>query len=333
MVRAAARRCERGRGPMETKAHHALVGFFVVFLVVAGSLFTVWLATLQFDQEFEEYDVVFEGPVRGLRESSEVRFNGIQVGEVTDIGLNPDNQNEVIARVQVDSTTPVKVDSFAQLEPQGLTGLSYIQITGGSPGAEELESRSGDGPARIFARQAQIEGLVEGGETVIENAEITLARLNRLLSDENLESVTNTLNNIETISARLAANETLIPRAERTLDTIDRAGRDVSRAAQGLEEFGRVAGDFLIEEVGPAVRDTEQAAEDVSIASDAFTVLLADIQPELEAFADEGLDSLTRAANDLQELVAALERIALQLEEDPAGFVSQPSGREREVPQ
>ena len=162
---------------METKAHHALVGFFVVFLAAAAALFTLWISQIQFDREFEEYDVVFDGPVRGLRESSEVRFNGIQVGEVIDLGLNPNNPNEVIARIRVDAATPVKVDSFAQLEPQGLTGLSYIQLSGGSPGAEALQSRSGDRPARIFARQAQLEGLVEGGETAIENAQSAPTRV------------------------------------------------------------------------------------------------------------------------------------------------------------
>lgn len=318
---------------MENKAHHALVGFFVVFLAAAGALFTLWLSQMQFDREFAEYDVVFEGPVRGLREASEVRFNGIQVGEVIDLGLNPDNPNEVIARVQVDAATPVKVDSFAQLEPQGLTGLSYIQITGGSPGAEELESRSGDRPARIFARQAQLEGLVEGGETVIENAQITIARINRLLSDENIESMTNILNNIEAVSGQFAEQEDLAARFGAAVDNFQQAGTDVSTAAVSLESFGATAETFLIDEVGPMVEETRLASIAVNQASTETYQTLVDIGPELEAFADEGLDALTTAARDLRALIAALERIALQLEEDPAGFLSEPRGREVEVPQ
>lgn len=318
---------------METKAHHALVGFFVVFLAAAGVLFTLWIAQVQFDQEFEEYDVVFEGPVRGLSEASEVRFNGIQVGEVIDLGLNPENPNEVIGRVRVDAATPVKVDSFAQLEPQGLTGLSYIQITGGSPGAEELESRSGDRPARIFARQAQLEGLVEGGETVLENAQITLARINRLLSDENIESVTNTLNNFETLSGSFAEQDDLAVRIAQAIDSFDQAGRDISVAAASLQEFGVTAETFLVEDVAPMVQETTAASIAVNQASTETYEVLNQIRPELEAFADEGLDSLTRAATDLRALIAAMERIALQLEENPAGFLSEPRGREVEVPQ
>ncbi|MFW6412971.1 MAG: MlaD family protein, partial [Oceanicaulis sp.] len=208
---------------METKAHHALVGFFVVFLTAAAVFFFLWLSQATFDREFQEYDVVFEGPVRGLREASEVRFNGIQVGEVTELGLNPDDPGEVIARIRVDAATPVKVDSTAQLEPQGLTGLSYIQVSSGSPEAARLEGRLGDRAPRIYARAAQIEALVEGGETLLESAQIIAVRVTRLLNDENQESVTNTLNHIETITGRLAEDEELVDQARATLASIDQA--------------------------------------------------------------------------------------------------------------
>ena len=206
-------------------------------------------------------------------------------------------------------------------------------LTGGSPGAEELESRAGDRPARIFARQAQLEGLVEGGETVIENAQITLARVNRLLSDENIESVTNTLNNLEEISRALAEERDLVARFGQAVDTFNEAGQDVSQAASALQQFGVTADSFLREEVGPMVSETTAASIAVNKASTETYDALVSIRPELEAFADQGLDSLTTAAQDLRALIAALERIALQLEEDPAGFLAEPRGREVEVPQ
>ena len=318
---------------METKAHHALVGFFVIFLVAAGAFFVLWLSQATFNQEFKVYDVVFDGPVRGLRTASEVRFNGIQVGEVTDLGLNQENPNQVIARVRIDAATPVKVDSIAQLEPQGLTGLSYLQISGGSTGAAPLETRTGDRPARIFARQAQLEGLVEGGETVIENVQVTVARLNAMLSDENLESFTNTMNNIESISSALAENDDLAQRLYDAITALEQAAGDISVAAAGIEQFGATADAFLIEEVTPMVNETEAASIAVDLAAtETYDALIA-IKPQLEAFATDGLGSLTDAAGDLQRLIEAMERIALQLEEDPAGFISQPRGAEMEVPQ
>ena len=318
---------------METKAHHALVGFFVVFLLAAGSVFLLWLANVSIDQEFEDYDVVFDGPVRGLRVASEVRFNGIQVGEVTDLGLNPDNPGEVIARVRLDATTPVKVDSVAQLEPQGLTGLSYIQISSGSTDAALLESRPGDRAPRIYADQAQLEELLAGGETALESAQLAFSRAALLLSDENLESLTNTLNNIEEITGALAERQALINETREAIASLNQAGQDISSAAAGIEQFGRNAEIFLTDEVGPMVEDVSAASIAVDLASRETYDGLVAIRPGLEAFADEGLSQLSAASRDLRSLIAALERIALELEQDPAAFISQPAGEEVEVPQ
>ncbi|MAP47929.1 MAG: ABC transporter substrate-binding protein [Oceanicaulis sp.] len=317
---------------METKAHHAIVGFFVVFLTVSGVMLSLWLSGAALDREFREYDVVFDGAVRGLRPASEVRFNGIQVGEVTELGLNPDNPGQVIARIRVNVETPVKSDSEAQLEPQGLTGLSYIQISAGSPDAERLESRPGDRAPRIYATQAQIEQLVEGGESLLESAQLSFVRIGRLLSDENLESMTNTLNNIETITGHLAERELLITEARAALTSVQQAGADVSVAAQAMQQFAQVTERYVVDDLTPATLDTAAAAQEVDrTAVETYDALVA-IRPGLEEFSEDGLTQLTATLRDLRSLVATLERVALELESDPAGFIAEPEGAEVEVP-
>jgi len=318
---------------METKAHHALVGFFVVFLAAAGGFFLLWLSQASFNREFKEIDVVFSGPVRGLTQNSEVRFNGIQVGEVTELGLNPDNPNEVIARVRVDAATPVKVDSVAQLEPQGITGLSYLQISAGEPDSELLVRRMGDRPPRIYARQAQLDELFAGGESVLENAQIALARVSRLMNDENRERLGRILEDVELITDDLAENRVIVTEIRAAIARLDQAAADISTAAAGLEQFGATAETFLIEDVGPMVAETEAASIAVNQASTETYDALVAIRPGLEAFSQDGLDDLTLAAADLQRLVASLERIVLQLEDDPAGFIAAPRGEDVELPQ
>jgi len=318
---------------METKAHHALVGFFVVFLAAAGGFFLLWLSQASINRDFKEFDVVFSGPVRGLSENSEVRFNGIQVGEVTELGLNPDDPTEVIARIRVDAATPVKVDSVAQLEPQGITGLSYLQISAGEPGSELLLRRMGDRPPRIFARQAQLDDLLAGGESVLENAQLALTRVSRLLDEENRERLGRILEDIELITDDLAENRTIVTELRAAVSRLDQAALDISEAAVGLEQFGATAETFLIEDVGPMVAETEAASIAVNQASTETYDALVAIRPGLEAFAQDGLDDLTLAASDLQRLIASLEQIVLELEEDPAGFIAAPRGEEVELPQ
>ncbi|TRO95208.1 MCE family protein [Glycocaulis profundi] len=318
---------------METKAHHALVGFFVVLLTLAGAFFSLWLAQFSFDREYAHYDIVFEGAVRGLRTSSEVHFNGIQVGEVTELGLNPQNTSEVIARVRVDATTPVRADSAARLEPQGLTGLSYIQITPGSPESPLLESRPGDRPARIYGQQTQLDQLLAGGESLLESITTTTVSINRLLSDDNVDNFSDLLANITTLSDQLAAQETMAADIRAAVVSIDQAAQDIGRAAAGLEEFGTSAQAFLDGEVAEMVREVDASAAEVNVAASEAAAMIQQIRPSIEAFADDGLGQLTAATSDIRSLAETLERIALSLESDPAGFVTRPRGEEVEVPQ
>src|SRR6201996_7785138 len=117
---------------MEKNANYALVGLSSLILFVGLVIFVVWLARVSFSQEYDLYDIVFDGPVRGMSQGGEVHFNGIKVGEVQRIALDRDNASRVIARIKVTSDVPIKTDSFATLEPQGVTGVNYVQITAGT---------------------------------------------------------------------------------------------------------------------------------------------------------------------------------------------------------
>src|SRR6202007_1915486 len=120
-------------------ANYALVGASSLILFVGMLIFVVWLARLQLTRDYDTYDILFQGPVRGLNEGGEVHFNGIKVGEVTKIALDKTNPQNVIARVRMTEDVPVRVDSYATLEPQGITGLNYIQISAGTPAKPLLE--------------------------------------------------------------------------------------------------------------------------------------------------------------------------------------------------
>ena len=316
---------------METKAHHALVGLFTVLLAAAMGFFALWLGKVSFDEEYALYDIVFDGPVRGLRKSGEVRFNGIQVGEVVDLEL--DDQSRVIARIRVLVQTPVKVDSFAQLEPQGLTGLSYILITGGSPDAQRLLSPPGRQPPRIFARRAQLEGLFEGSEDVLDAAQTALFRLSALLSEQNVDEVSQTLANLRTLTDRLSAEDALVDDMRQAVRRIDSAASDISLAANSLQQFGVTAEAFLINDVTPAVNETTAAAIAVNQAAVGTDQMIRSVSPALSDFADNGLEDLNRASSDLRRLIASLERITAEIENNPGAFIAGAPRETVEVPQ
>eukprot|EP01036_Dinobryon_divergens_P005687 gene5687-7520_t len=129
---------------METRANNALIGLFTLVVIAAAFAFVYWFARAADNGAVQAYRVVFNGAVTGLSVGSSVLFNGIRVGEVTDLNLDPEKGDQVIARVRLDATTPVRVTSRAQLEPQGITGLNYIQITAGTDGSALLKTQYPD---------------------------------------------------------------------------------------------------------------------------------------------------------------------------------------------
>ena len=126
---------------METRAHHILIGLFTV-LVAAGVIgFALWLGKVDSGKRFEVYDIVFEEAVSGLSKGGSVQFNGINIGEVTNLRLDPKDPRRVLARVRVDSDAPIRADTHAKLVMTGITGISIIRLSSGDdPKSPKLQT-------------------------------------------------------------------------------------------------------------------------------------------------------------------------------------------------
>src|SRR6516162_8604450 len=107
---------------MERNANYALVGLISTMLLIALIVFVFWLTNFALSAKYDVYDIVFHGPIQGLSKGGDVQFNGIKVGEVTDLSLDKKDPNLVVAVARVTADTPIRVDSVATLEPQGITG-------------------------------------------------------------------------------------------------------------------------------------------------------------------------------------------------------------------
>ena len=191
---------------MEKNANYALVGLSSLILFIGLVIFVVWLARISFSQEYDLYDIVFDGPVRGLNQGGEVHFNGIKVGEVTKIALDRTNPSRVIARARVTSDVPIRVDSYATLEPQGITGVNYVQITAGTPSKPLLKvvekakcERAGISPCIpiLKTQRSALADLLEGGGTVLTRTIEALDRVNRVLSEQNIKNFSATLSDAQ----------------------------------------------------------------------------------------------------------------------------------------
>ena len=123
---------------METKANFALIGAFTILGFLGLLAFLMWFAKLEMDRQFAYYDIYFN-EVSGLGVSSEVTFAGLSVGKVVDMVLTDDDNGVVRVRVEVNEDTPVRENSTAALEIQGVTGVANVAITSGTPNVPLLK--------------------------------------------------------------------------------------------------------------------------------------------------------------------------------------------------
>src|SRR4051812_31503200 len=215
---------------MERNAHYALVGVISLVLMLGLFIFVVWLARLQFSHKYDVYDIDFKGPVRGLSQGGEVYFNGIKVGEVTRLSLDKVNPNRVMARIRISADAPVRVDSTASLEPLGITGVNYVQITAGTVSKPLLKDVTPSGTTPVIrSKQSQLESLLEGGGTVLARAVEALDRINNVMSDQNVAALSGTFKDIHEITTELASNKKLFTDLDKLVtglnDTSDRIGK------------------------------------------------------------------------------------------------------------
>jgi phospholipid/cholesterol/gamma-HCH transport system substrate-binding protein len=185
---------------METKANYLMIGGFVLGVFVFAFVFIFWMTNLAGGGK--RYYVIFQGSVAGLTTGSNVAFNGIKVGEVQSLALDPQDARNVQVLVSVRSDTPVRENSHAGIQSLGLTGGSGIQISAGTPDSPFLVATNEDPIPVIKADPGLGQGLFDAAPAVMNNANVLLTRLNEVVA-ENQDSIHKTITNIENFTTML----------------------------------------------------------------------------------------------------------------------------------
>jgi phospholipid/cholesterol/gamma-HCH transport system substrate-binding protein len=311
---------------MERNAHYAAVGLATMVLFLGLLLFVIWLARFSVTKNYDVYEVLFNGPVRGVSTGGEVHFNGIKVGEVTRLELDPTNTTRVIATVRLANNVPVKTDSRAQLEPLGITGVNYIQITAGGAKAPLLKTRPHPGSEYpvILSQPGPLSEILDSSGLVIERATEALDRANRVLSDENIQNFSKTLKNMQDVTEALREHEAVLDKAETALD-------NASEAAHQLAELSKSGRSLLEGDGARALKNAGQAAADMDVAAKDVHTLMGKLQGPTSDFAAQGLPELTAAAISLQKTSDALRHLIEEVHRSPQGLISKAPSKEMEI--
>ncbi len=324
---------------METRANHLFIGAFVLAMVGAMFGFLVWVTKTEVAKEFDRYHIYFEGSVAGLSTAGEVRYNGIPVGSVTEIIIDPDNPRRVRVAVELAAKTPVRTNTVAALELRGITGVSYINLTTGEEEGAPLTKKPGEELPVIASGPSTFEEIFTSVPQAIARFNQVMSQASELLNKDNQEAFAAILQDVVVFTRALAAES---DRIGEILDTIQSTTDEVRGIATSIN---RIAGDvellikeadetfalargtlvgfdeILATDIKAMIKDIQGTLASVEAASELMQAVVTDNREALKDFSSEGLYELSRFIVEARFLVSSLSRLAANLEEDPTQFI------------
>jgi phospholipid/cholesterol/gamma-HCH transport system substrate-binding protein len=302
---------------METRANYVLIGAFALAGFIGLLAFLLVFARIELDRQFDYYEVRFSS-VGGLSRASEVRFAGLPVGQVVDVRLAPERDGSVLVRLEVSGDVPVRTDSEATIEAMGVTGVSYVGISAGTPNAPILTQE--DGIPEIPAGRSVLQTLTEDAPEILAEALTLVRQVSELFDANNQQKVQNILDNLERSSEELS--QALIDFAG-VSQTVGQATADIAYFTTILEPVVEGAEATLLRIDTALETYTALGNRAIEVLEEGDEVLMAG-QRALEAagtFLDTELPVLVRELTATSETAQIqIDRIGAQAEALMAGF-------------
>ncbi len=291
---------------METRANYVFVGTSVLAAIVAILVFIFWLGRSQLNKHEETYHTYFTGSVTGLSSGSPVRYRGVPVGTVGYIAIDPNNIERIRVTLKLRERTPIKTDTVASLETAGITGGSYVELSGGTNAAPLLASQNGEVPV-IRAESSGLQSALDEAPKLVAKLSQLSDQANKLLSDENVKTITATFDHLNSLSANL---DSLGPDAKQTVANLNKLTTDLNKQLPGLMD--------TLKQDGASIRE---AADEFHKVGSNVDGLITENRAPLRDFTTNGLGEVGSLVANLRNLTDTLNRVADHLDRDPQRYL------------
>lgn len=279
---------------MERNVNYTVVGLFVAFVLLSFAIFTIWLAGTYDSREYMRYTVLFDNAVNGLEEGSVVKYRGVSVGRIIDIRLVNDRPDLIKVDIEVDKSTPILANTKGALKPQGITGLSFIELKTDGSDKTPLVKQKGENYPMIKAEASQLDKLFDDAPelssrliSLADNLNSITGKIDLLLDEDNMAHLSETLVNIHQVSESLnnVLNENNTKAITSSLKNIESTSKKLNRVATAISKN----------------------------------------EDSIERFTGEGIDEMTLLINDSRDMVQAIKELAQSLNDEPSRIIFQPN--------
>ena len=308
---------------MEPKGNYLLAGSFVLILSIVTLGLVVWLGKSDYRGVYDPYYSYMRQSVSGLSVNSAVKYRGVDVGRVKDITLNPENTEEVRLTLEILQGTPIKTDTVATLETQGLTGLATLNLEGGSrealslirePGQEYPVIRSR--PSLFFRLDMALSRLLseQSLTKLLKNLNAFSENAKAMMSEENRVHVERTLSDLSTISRTLAGQS----------DSINHVLETASESMDNLAILTATINEEippLLNRISQSAVAVKQVTEELARTGNVVESVVQGSRQDIERFTGETLGEAGLLMTELRELTSTLHRVVQQIEQDPDSLV------------
>ena len=291
--------------------NYPLVGLFVLVLGAALIAGVLWLASGgAFQKKYDLYLAIEDESVAGLNLNAPVKYNGVDVGKVREIRLDPGNPERVNLLFAIERGTPIREDTVAVLKTQGLTGIAYVELSGGARDAPPLVATAGNRYPIIRTKPSLSARLENVLTSVLAKLDSTSNNINSILSDENRAAFKSALADIATVAHTIAARKDALDAG------IANAARTFENASRATARAGPV-----IDRVGRGAEAVEKMGNEVARASASAGKTVDSVGADVKRFTAETLPELERLLGELSVLTTSLRRLSEQTERDPRGLL------------
>src|SRR4029077_9630852 len=299
---------------METRAHYVAVGAFVLAVIFLAFVAVLWLGRAEFGQQAKRYYIFFGGSVAGLNKGSQVQYNGIPVGRVVDIRVDPNNLEQIQVMAEIDtSIVDIKSDARAFLDANILNGIATIQVRGGTREASELTPAPGHKYPVIKAGRSELEEVKASLPELVADIKAAAHGVNALLDEQNRQAVSDTLRNVQTITSALVEPSKEV---NEVVDNANKAVVELRTFFQNLDQSYTEKGG-LKDQLSQTLGDADRLAKNLNEASRQLQLVLQENRPGIRNFTQSTLTQVSDLVTDLQRFVAGATRFVSEMERNP----------------
>ena len=302
---------------METRANYVAVGGFVLAMIVLAFGAVLWLARGELTTQYAFYDIYFQGPVTGLREGASVDYNGVPIGTVKDVRIDPDNVALIRVTIQIDPKVAIKTDAAASVETNLLSGVSYIQIVGGTQDAPLLRPEGNQRYAVIRSHRSRLASVTVRAPQLLEKLIDTAERVNDLLDDKNRRAFGESIENFRVFTSGLVDRNNDLAEITGHVNT---AARTLSNLLENVDQ-SYAGPDGIGKQLSTAITDFDKVARSLGDTNRQLQLALQDVRPGLRTFSQQTLGDVGNLVAEARQLLNGLSRLASGIERDPSSVL------------